>query len=160
ANHDAANNSAAFDIKKATAAVTVTCPATAQAYTGSAMTPCSASYKTQDGLTGALTPSYTSSTNVGTAGASATSAADANSDAANNSATFAIKKATAAVTVTCPATAQAYTGSAQTPCSASYTTQDGLTGALTPSYTSNTNVGTAGASASYAGDANHDAANN
>jgi hypothetical protein len=59
------------------------------------------------------------------------------------------------VTLTCPATAQIYTGLAQTPCTASYTTSDGLSGSLAVSYTNNTNPGTAGASASYAGDTTH-----
>ena len=66
-----------------------------------------------------------------------------------------VSQATSSVTVSCPGTPQAFTGSMQTPCTAKYTTSDGLSGTLTVSYTNNTNVGTAGASASYAGDANH-----
>ena len=66
-----------------------------------------------------------------------------------------VTQASSSVTVNCPATAQAYTGSPITPCTASYTTSDGASGSLTVSYTNNTNVGTATATATWAGDANH-----
>ena len=57
--------------------------------------------------------------------------------------------------VTCPVSAP-YTGAAQALCTAAVTGAGGLNQAVTPvTYTSNTNVGTAGASATYAGDANH-----
>src|SRR4029453_13403430 len=65
-----------------------------------------------------------------------------------------ITKAASTVTVTCPASVT-YTGSAQTPCSASATGAGGLAEPLTGPYSTNTNAGTATASASYAGDANH-----
>jgi hypothetical protein len=58
------------------------------------------------------------------------------------------------VTVTCPASVP-YTGSVQTPCTANGTGAAGLNQALTVSYSGNTVIGTATASASYAGDANH-----
>src|SRR5207249_3370726 len=49
-----------------------------------------------------------------------------------------------------------YTGSPQTPCTAAATGVGGLNVGVTPvTYTNNTNVGTAGASAAYGGDANH-----
>src|SRR5919201_714947 len=97
--------------------------------------------------------------NVGTASASASYAGDANHDAASNSASFAIGKAAATVTVSCPAT-ETYTGAALEPCTAAVTGAGSLSQALTVSYTNNVNVGTASASASFAGDANHDAASN
>jgi hypothetical protein len=58
--------------------------------------------------------------------------------------------------VTCPASV-VYNGLAQTPCTASWasTGTDGEGAALTPTYSNNTNVGTANASATFAGDANH-----
>ncbi|OLB40608.1 MAG: hypothetical protein AUH11_01485 [Acidobacteria bacterium 13_2_20CM_57_17] len=68
---------------------------------------------------------------------------------------FAIGQATSSTVVTCPATPQTYTGATQTPCTATYTTSDAMSGALTVSYSNNTNAGTAGASANYAGDTNH-----
>src|SRR5205807_7183600 len=48
-----------------------------------------------------------------------------------------------------------YGSAAQTPCSATVTGTGGLNQSLTVSYTNNTNAGTATASASFAGDANH-----
>ena len=56
--------------------------------------------------------------------------------------------------MTCPASVT-YDGSAQEPCTATVVGAGGLSQSLTVSYANNTNVGTATASASYAGDANH-----
>jgi hypothetical protein len=52
-----------------------------------------------------------------------------------------------------------YNGSAQTPCSASVTGAGGLSLTPTPGYTNNTNAGTATASYTYGGDANHNGSN-
>ena len=79
--------------------------------------------------------------------------------AAGPSTTFDISQASSSVTVTCPVSVT-YTGSAIEPCTASYSTGDGLSGSLTPTYTGNTNVGTATANASFAGDANHEGSSN
>jgi len=98
--------------------------------------------------------SYTANTNVGTAGASATYAGDANHEASAGAATFSIAPASSTTTVSCPVSVT-YNGAAQTPCTAAYATADGLSGPLAVSYTANTNVGTAGASATYAGNTNH-----
>jgi MBG domain-containing protein/Big-like domain-containing protein len=68
--------------------------------------------------------------------------------------TLTVAKASSTTTVTCPVSV-VYDGSAQTPCSASVTGAGGLNQALTVNYTNNTNAGTATASASYPGDANH-----
>ena len=69
---------------------------------------------------------------------------------------IAITKATSTVTVTCSPTSVIYNGAAQTPCTATVTGAGGLNQAVTPvTYTNNTNAGTATASATYAGDANH-----
>ncbi len=65
-----------------------------------------------------------------------------------------IAQATSSVTVTCPSSVT-YTGSPQTPCIASYTTSDNLSGSLTVNYANNTNAGTATASSTYSGDSNH-----
>jgi hypothetical protein len=68
-----------------------------------------------------------------------------------------ITQATSSVTLTCPTAPQTYTGSAQIPCTASYSTSDGLSGPLPVIYTNNINAGMAGASTNYAGDINHTA---
>ena len=56
--------------------------------------------------------------------------------------------------MTCPASVT-YTGSAQEPCSANVTGAGGLDESVLVTYSDNTNAGTATASASYGGDANH-----
>jgi hypothetical protein len=159
-NYVANSSTAGFTIGQATSSVTLTCPTAPQTYTGSALTPCTASYSTSDGLSGTLTVSYTANTNVGTAGATASYVGDANHAGSSKTGSFTISQATSSVTLNCPAAPQTYTGSAQTPCAASYSTSDGLSGLLTVSYTSNINAGTAGASASYAGDTNHAGSSN
>ena len=145
-------------ISKATSSVTVTCTAGPFSYTGSAITPCTASYSTSDGLSGPLTVSYTDNTSVGTAGASATYAGDSNHEGSTGTGSFAIIKATSSVTVTCTAGApHTYTGSSQTPCTAEATGvgMDPVNVTSSLSYLNNINVGAATASASWAGDANH-----
>ena len=160
ANHEGSSNTATFEISKASSAVTVTCPETSQTYTGSAIEPCTASYSGVGGLSGSLSPTYADNVVVGTATASASYAGDANHEGSSNTATFEISKASSAVTVTCPETSQTYTGSAIEPCTASYSGVGGLSGSLSPTYADNVVVGTATASASYAGDANHEGSSN
>src|SRR5207244_2047854 len=229
ANHDASSGSASFTIAKASSTTTVTCPSSVT-FTGSALTPCTASVSGVGGLSQALTVSYSNNSNAGTATASASYAGDANHLGSSDSATFTIDKADAvcavagykvtydgsphtatgtcvgvggtvlsgldlsgtthtnakagtytdtwsftdggnynnqsgsvtdeideassSTVVSCP-TNVTFTGSALTPCTASVSGVGGLSQALTVSYTQNTNAGTATASASYAGDANH-----
>ena len=152
ANHDGSTGNGGFTITKASSTTTVTCPAS-ETYAGAAITPCSV---TVTGANLSLTPgaSYANNTNVGTATASYTYAGDSNHDGSGDSKNFSITKASTTTTVTCPAS-ETYTGSALTPCTASYSGAGSLTGSLTPIYSNNTNVGTASASASYDGDANH-----
>jgi uncharacterized protein with FMN-binding domain len=96
-----------------------------------------------------------SGTNVGSYPASA-SLSNANYNAAPASGNIVITQATSATVVSCPAGSYPYTGSAQTPCSASVTGAGGLNlTLLTPTYANNTAAGTATASFTYAGDANH-----
>src|SRR5436309_9674323 len=123
-------------------------------YNGSAQTPCTVSVTGAGGLNLTPTPTYTNNTNVGTATASYTYAGDANHEGSSDSKTFEITKASSVTTVTCPAS-DTYTGAALTPCSVTVT---GANLSLTPtaSYANNTNVGTATASYTYAGDTNHD----
>jgi hypothetical protein len=111
------------------------------------------------GLNQAVTPvTYTNNTNVGTATGSASFTGDANHSASNASATFEITPAPSATVVTCPVTV-VYNGVAQTVCTANVTGVGGLDHAVTVTYASNTNVGTATASAAFGGDDNHTASN-
>src|SRR4029078_3767525 len=64
-------------------------------------------------------------------------------------------QAASATVVTCPTAPVTYTSSALTPCTAHVTGAGTLDEAVTVTYTDNTNAGTAHASASYTGDANH-----
>ena len=151
-NHDGSSDSKNFEITKASSTTTVTCPAS-ETYTGAALTPCSV---TVTGANLSLTPgaNYANNTNVGTATASYTYAGDANHDGSSDSKNFEITKASTTTTVTCPAS-ETYTGAPLTPCSVTVT---GANLSLTPgaNYANNTNVGTATASYTYAGDSNHD----
>jgi hypothetical protein len=155
-NYNAASSvPRAFTIGKASSSTTVTCGPGPFTYNGSARTPCSVAVTGAGGLS--LTPAanYSNNTNAGTATASYTFAGDANHNGSNDSTDFAIDKAGSTVVVTCPASVT-FTGLALTPCTANVTGAGGLDHAVTPvTYTANTNVGTATASATFAGDANH-----
>ncbi len=130
--------------------VTCTGPNT---YTGSALTPCSVAVTGAGGLSLTPDPTYVNNTNAGTATASYTYVGDDNHTGSSDSENFTIDKATSVTVVTCP-TSVTYNGAAQTPCTASVTGAGGLSQSLTVNYTNNI-VGTATASATYAGDANH-----
>src|SRR6266571_2356513 len=121
----------------------------AYSFSAGASTACSI-----DANTGVIT--VTSGT--GTCSLTATRAGDANynASAASVPATVTIHRAASTTVVSCPAAAQTYTGAPIEPCTAAATGPGGLNVAVTPvTYTSNTNVGTASASATYGGDANH-----
>ena len=68
--------------------------------------------------------------------------------------TFEIEQAATTTVLTCPLSV-IYSGAAQEPCSAEVTGPGGLNEVVTVLYTDNTNVGTASALATYAGDANY-----
>jgi len=72
----------------------------------------------------------------------------------SGSVTITINKASSTVTVVCPSS-ELYTGVAWTPCAAHVSGAGGLYLALSVSYINNINLGTATASVSYLGDANH-----
>ncbi|MDP2322069.1 MAG: Ig-like domain repeat protein [Acidobacteriota bacterium] len=72
----------------------------------------------------------------------------------SGSASFTIERASSSTVVSCPASVT-YTGAPRTPCSAMTTGAGGLSQSTTVTYSNNTNVGTATANATYAGDANH-----
>jgi hypothetical protein len=153
ANYNNASKNVSINVLKAASTTAVTCPASVT-YNGSAQTPCSASVTGAGGLSQALTVSYLNNTNAGTATASASFAGDANHNSSSDSKTFTISAAPSTTVVTCP-TNVTYNGSTQTPCSASVSGAGGLSQVLTVNYINNTNAGTATASASFAGDANH-----
>ena len=156
ANHAASTNSTNFTITAA--AVTATAGSLNGVYTGAAQTPSACV------VTGAYKGALTCTDNpasVGPAVGSGTVTPTVNGGNANFAVTlvngaWSITQATSTVTITCPASV-AYNGAAQTPCTATVTGAGGLNQALTVSYTNNTNAGTATATASFAGDANHSA---
>lgn len=152
-NYNNTSGTASDNIGKAASTTTVTCPSNVT-YDGSAQTPCNASVSGAGGLSQGLSVSYANNVNAGTATASASYAGDANHDASSDSKTFQIAQASSTTVVTCPSSVT-YNGSAQTPCSATVTGAGGLSQSLTVSYSNNTNAGTASASASFPGDANH-----
>src|SRR5439155_376667 len=155
ANHGGSSDSKPFTIGKATSTTAVTCAAGPFTFTGSAQTPCSAAVTGAGGLNEAPTPTYADNTGAGTATASYTFAGDANHGGSSDSKPFTIGKATSTTAVTCAAGPFTFTGSAQTPCSAAVTGAGGLNEAPTPTYADNTGAGTATASYTFAGDANH-----
>jgi hypothetical protein len=155
ANHEASTGSSGFTIDKASSVTTLNCPAS-ETYTGSAIEPCTATVTGAGGLTQAVTPiTYTNNINVGSATAAATFAGDANHDASTGNGGFTITKASSSTTVNCPVI-ETYTGSPIEPCTATVTGAGGLNQSVPVSYANNTNAGTATASATYGGDANHD----
>ncbi|HSR20909.1 MAG TPA: MBG domain-containing protein, partial [Anaerolineales bacterium] len=80
-------------------------------------------------------------------------------DLAGNSTTqtrsYTVTRASSTTVVSCPASVT-YTGSALTPCTVAVTGAGGLNLTPDPVYANNTNAGTASASYTFAGDANHD----
>ena len=154
ANHDGSNGSDTFEITKASSTTVVTCPEDPQTYTGSAQTPCGVSVTGVGGLNFTPDPVYADNTNVGTASASYTYVGDGNHEGSNGSDAFEITKATSTTVVTCP-TSETYTGTDITPCSVIVSGAGGLNLTPAPVYADNVVVGTASASYTYAGDANH-----
>jgi hypothetical protein len=152
-NYKDKSGSVAIVINKAGSTTTVTCPPSVN-YNGAAQTPCSATATGAGGLSQSLTVIYLNNINAGTATANASFAGDTNHDGSSDSKNFTIDKAASVTTVTCP-TNVTYTGSAIEPCTATVTGAGGLNQSLTVNYTNNINAGTATASASFPGDANH-----
>src|SRR5206468_1043223 len=156
ANHTASSDSKTFQITKA--AVTATAGSGSAAYDGLTKSPSACA------VTGAYTGDLAcanSPASVGPAAGTTTITPVVSGTGLTNfditlvNGSFTISAVSSVTTVTCPASV-AYTGSAQTPCTATVT-GGGLSQTLTVSYTDNINVGTATASASFAGDANHTA---
>ena len=156
--HEGSSGSANFEITKASSTITVNCPAS-ETYTGNPIEPCTATVTGAGGLNQLLGVSYTDNTNAGTASAGASYGGDSNHEGSTGGATFTIAKASSTTAVNCPPS-QTYTGAAIEPCTASYSGVGGLSGTLTPTYSDNTNAGTATANASYGGNANHEGSSN
>ena len=102
---------------------------------------------------------YTNNTVAGTASLTAIWDGDANHTGDTDATTFVIDKAPSSVSVICSPSSVPYTGAPHLPCSASVAGAGGLSGSLLVAYADNVAAGTATASASYAGDANHLASN-
>jgi hypothetical protein len=152
-NHLGDHASTTFEIVRAASLTAVSCP-TSVVYDGSLQTPCTAGVTGDGGLAQELPVSYENSTDAGTATASAAFAGDRNHDPSADSKTFVIEKAPSLVTLTCDPSVE-YDGTAQHPCSASVTGAGGLSLPLSVAFLGNVGVGTATATASFAGDANH-----
>src|SRR5207247_1832674 len=106
------------------------------------------------GGTLAFSTTATASSPVATYGVSASGLTSANYAITFVDGFLDITKASSTTVVSCPVSV-VYTGAAQTPCSVTVTGAGGLSLTPTPSYTNNVLVGTASASYTYAGDANH-----
>ncbi len=139
-------------VTKHPSVTTVSCPVSA-VFTGAAQAPCTVSV-VGGGQTFSGTPEYTSNTNVGVVTASYSFLGTVDVAASSGSSTFEITKAASSTSLTCTASV-VYSAAAQTPCSAAVTGVGGLSTTAAVSYANNTNVGTATADATYAGDANH-----
>ena len=131
----------------------MTCPPSVT-YDGTAQQPCSAVVTGAGGLNSPVSVTYLNNTAAGTATASATYPGDANHTTSSDSRTFTIDQASSTTVVTCPPSVT-YDGIAQQPCSAVVTGAGGLNSPVGVTYLNNTAAGTATASATYPGDANH-----
>ncbi|EWT00198.1 hypothetical protein N865_17645, partial [Intrasporangium oryzae NRRL B-24470] len=117
--------------------------------------PCTAEVTGAGGLKQALTVTYDKNTDAGTATATASYAGDSNHLGGDGSATFTIDKAPSQVTVTCNPSSVTFTGSPIEPCTARAKGVGGLDTSAPVSYAHNVEVGTATATGTYTGDANH-----
>jgi len=152
-NHTGSSGSKDFTIDKADSSTVVSCPVSV-VYNGSARTPCTVAVTGAGSLSIVPAAVYANNVNAGTATASYTYAGDDNHNSSSDSQTFTIAKAASTTVVSCPANVT-YDGSAQTPCSVVVSGAGGLDSHPTPSYSNNTNAGTATASYTFAGDDNH-----
>ena len=135
-NHTGSNDAETFTIDKASSTTTVSCPSNTT-YTGSALTPCSATATGAGSLNQSLTVNYTNNTNAGMASASASFAGDANHTGSSDSKSFAIDKATSVTMVTIIGGPFTYTGAAFTPATVAVTGVGGLNLTPTANYANN-----------------------
>src|SRR5436309_1697753 len=157
-NHLGSQDAQTLTIDKAASTTVVSFEAGPYTYRGSAFT-ATVAVTGAGGLSLTPAPSYsgdcTNVTGLNGCTASYTWTPDANHTGSSDSKTITLTQATSTTTVSCPAGPYTYTGSAQTPCSATVTGVGGLSFTPTPSYGGNTNAGTATASYTFPGDANH-----
>jgi LPXTG-site transpeptidase (sortase) family protein len=152
-----------FVIDKASSTVIVTCPATVQTYTGSAITPCTVAV-TGANLSLTPTPDYTDNVSVGTATARYTYIPDANHTTNTGSATFVIGKASQTINVTTNAPTLAMSGVNFTVAATGGASGNPVTYGASGSCTNSDDTFTTGASGTctvhynQAGDDNYDAA--
>lgn len=151
---------ASFEITSATSITTVVCSPSNIMYTGSELTPCTASYTTSDGQSGPLPVTYTGNINVGLATATAMYDGDSNHMGSDDSETFEITKAPSVTVVTFETGPYTYRGS-DFIATAQVTGAGGLDVPVDVEYTGDCeNVTLADgctATATYEGDANHEA---
>ena len=150
----ASSGSGSLSIARATSTTTVTCLAGPFTFDGSPIEPCSASVTGAGGLALSPTPAYADNVDAGTATASYDFGGDTNHEPSGDNQTFTIGRASSTTAISCPPSVL-FTGSAQTPCTASVSGAGGLDESLDVTYADNV-VGTATASAAYGGDANHE----
>ena len=154
-NHLGTSEGRFFTIKKAESEIKAECHD--MTYTGEGLKPCSA---TVDGIGGvdtsenALEFIYTNNINAGTGSVAVIWDGDSNHNGTTTAAHFAIAKADSVVSVSC--VDGTFTGTPLDLCSAQVTGAGGLDVDLLVSYRDNVNAGTWTASASYAGDPNHE----
>src|SRR5439155_5346363 len=136
---------------------TISCTPGSFTYTGSAITPCTATVTRVGDADTTATVTYLTSVNVGTntAKADASYGGDANHTGSNaTQVSFSITPAGSTTTISCTPGSFTYTGSAITPCTATVTRVGDADTTATVTYLTNVNVGTntAKADASYGGD--------
>jgi hypothetical protein len=132
----------------------ITCSPSSVTYDGLAKTPCTATV-TGTGLSTSVPVTYTNNIHAGTATASFNYAGSGTYAPASGSTTFTITPNSTTTTVTCSPVSMVATGQPFTPCTATVTSTDGLNLTGTPTYVNNVAVGTATASYTYPGDADH-----
>ena len=159
AHHNAATGTGTFTITQATPSVSVACDDVT--YDGTAQEPCSASVTGVNGTQisdGTITWEYGNNIDANdAASAVARWGGNRNYISASGSGTFKIAKAASTVTLSCPESVW-FTGSPIEPCSATVSGAGVVTGTAVIKYDNNKLAGTAAATATYAGDDNHDAA--
>ncbi len=156
ANHTASDDTTTFTIDKADSTINLSC-GSAETYDGTAHDACDAPIFGVGPTIGAATITYTGNINAGTATADATWSGDDNYNGSTDSTTFTIAQATSTVTVDCGLAT--YSGTPQSPCSATATGAGGLSADVNVIYTGGqvNCVDNASAQATYPGDANHSA---
>lgn len=153
ASHVTSTATAQLTITKGTSITSVSCPATAT-FTGSPLTPCTATVNGSGGFVSTTGISYSGNVQVGLASALAQFPGDVNHTGSTGSSTFNVVPAAPVVALSCHDVV--YTGQPRTPCTATVTAPDGLNAVVTDiKYTNNTDAGTATVLATFPGDGGH-----